>query len=51
MEVAVRKAVSVEDQIIRRYKSFEKALEKDLSSSQRMSQHRYSNENIDRSYM
>jgi len=51
MEVAIRKAVSVEDQIIRRYKSYEKALEKDLSSSQRMSQHGYSSENIDRSYM
>jgi len=51
MEVAIRKAVSVEDQIIRRYKSYEKALEKDLSSSQRMSQQGYSSENIDRSYM
>ena len=53
MRFAVKNAVSIEDQIIERYKSFENAIEKDISSSQRMGngKSRTPNENVDRSYM
>ncbi|MEN4007478.1 MAG: ATP-binding protein [Methanobacteriaceae archaeon] len=53
MNFAIKNAISIEDQIIKRYKSFENALQKDLSSSQSMSngKHGLSNENVDRSYM
>lgn len=53
MQFAVKNAVSIEDQIIRRYKSFENAIEKDISSSQRMGNGKSHkpNENVDRSYM
>jgi ATP-dependent Lon protease len=53
MTFAVKNAVSIEDQIIRRYKSFENALQKDYSSSKHGGNGKQStpNENVDRSYM
>lgn len=53
MFFAIKNAVSIEDQIIRRYKSFENAMEKDMSSSQHMGHGKLGkfNENVDRSYM
>jgi ATP-dependent Lon protease len=53
MNFAINNAISIEDQIIKRYNSFENALQKDLSSSQNMSngKHGLPNENVDRSYM
>ncbi len=53
MTFAVNNAISIEDQVIRRYKSFENALHKDLSSSQHMGAGKTNdpNENVDRSYM
>jgi ATP-dependent Lon protease len=53
MSFAIKNAVSIEDQIIRRYKSFENAMHKDLSSSQHMGRGKTNdpNENVDRSYM
>jgi len=53
MKLATKKAISIEDQIIQRYQTYENALQKDLSSSQRsVNPHpEYQNENVDRSYM
>ncbi len=53
MLFAVNHAKSIEDQIIKRYKSFENAIQKDFSSSQQMnvSKNQSPNENVDRSYM
>ena len=53
MNFAINNAISIEDQIIKRYKTFENALQKDVSSSQNMSNNKYGlpNENVDRSYM
>ena len=53
MLFAIENAKSIEDQIIKRYKSFENALQKDFSSSQQMSgsKNQPPNENVDRSYM
>ncbi|MBI5680126.1 MAG: ATP-binding protein [Methanobacterium sp.] len=53
MNFAVNNAISIEDQIIKRYSSFENAMHKDLSSSQNMSNGKPNvpNENVDRSYM
>jgi ATP-dependent Lon protease len=53
MKFAVNNAISIEDQIIRRYNSFENALQKDHSSSKHGGGGKQStpNENVDRSYM
>jgi ATP-dependent Lon protease len=53
MLFAVENAKSIEDQIIKRYKSFENAIQKDFSSSQQMNaaKNQSPNENVDRSYM
>jgi ATP-dependent Lon protease len=53
MVFAIENAVSIEDQILRRYSSFQNAMEKDLSSSQHMGGGKDGspNENVDRSYM
>jgi ATP-dependent Lon protease len=52
MNFAVKKAISVEDQIINHYQSFEKAVLKDSSSQQlSSSNNKHSNENVDRSYL
>ncbi|MDO8870637.1 MAG: ATP-binding protein [Methanobacteriaceae archaeon] len=54
MKLAAKKAISIEDQIIQRYKTYENALQKDLTSSQQsVNPHnkKYQNENVDRSYM
>lgn len=52
MNFAVKKAISVEDQIINHYQSFEKAVLKDSNSQQlSSSNNKHSNENVDRSYL
>jgi ATP-dependent Lon protease len=53
MTFAIKKGLSLEDQIIKRYHTIENALEKDLSNSQHIgNKHQaYQNENVDRSYM
>ena len=53
MNFAVNNAISIEDQILKRYNSFENAIQKDLSSSQSMGNGKgyRANENVDRSYM
>ncbi len=52
MNFAINNAISIEDQIIKRYSSFENAIQKDLSSAQSMSNGKSnSHENVDRSYM
>jgi ATP-dependent Lon protease len=53
MNFAISNAISIEDQIIKRYNSFENALQRDVSSSQNMSNMKQGlpNENVDRSYM
>lgn len=53
MSVAINKSISIEDQIIKRYKTFENAIRKDLSSSQHMSNGKpgSSNDHVDRSYI
>lgn len=50
---AVKNAISIEDQILERYHSFEQALEKDLSSSQKIhsGQKGIPNDHVDRSYL
>ncbi len=50
---AVKNAISIEDQILERYQSFEQAMEKDMSSSQKMHSSRKgtSNDHVDRSYL
>ncbi|MEN6290769.1 MAG: sigma 54-interacting transcriptional regulator, partial [Methanobacterium sp.] len=53
MNFAVNNAISIEDQILKRYNSFENAIQKDLSSSQSMENGKgyRPNESVDRSYM
>ncbi|MEM4524865.1 MAG: ATP-binding protein [Methanothermobacter sp.] len=51
VEAAIKKAIPVEEQIIRKYKSYENALQKDLTSSQHIHKFQGHHENIDRSYM
>ncbi|MDP3066002.1 MAG: ATP-binding protein [Methanobacteriaceae archaeon] len=53
MSFAIKRAISIEDQILDRYHSFEKAALKDLSSSQQMvsGKRNHPNENVDRSYL
>ncbi len=53
MVFAIENAISIEDQIIRRYDSFENALNKDLSSSQHLGNDKNHNlnENVNRSYL
>jgi ATP-dependent Lon protease len=52
MEFAIKRAISIEDQIINDYQSFEKAALKDSSSQQLSSSNKYHpNENVDRSYL
>lgn len=53
MNFAINNAISIEDQIIKRYNTFENAMTKDFSSAQNMSnrKHGLPNENVDRSYM
>jgi len=53
MSFAIKNALSIEDQIIKRYNTFENAFNKDISSSQNMGtgQKHNPNENVDRSYM
>jgi ATP-dependent Lon protease len=52
MEFAVKRAISIEDQIINHYQSFEKAALKDSSSQQLSSlNNNHPNENVDRSYL
>jgi len=53
MSFAISKSISIEDQILKRYSSFENAMQKDISSSQHMSKRKSHtpNEHVDRSYM
>ncbi|MGZ7048815.1 MAG: ATP-binding protein [Methanobacterium sp.] len=53
MNFAINNAISIEDQIIKRYSSFENALQKDLSGMKNMGngKHGLHDENVDRSYM
>ncbi|MGZ7159890.1 MAG: ATP-binding protein [Methanobacterium sp.] len=53
MNFAINNAISIEDQIIKRYSSFENALQKDLSGMKNMGngRHGLQDENVDRSYM
>jgi ATP-dependent Lon protease len=52
MEFAIKRAISIEDQIINHYQSFEKAALKDSSSQQISStKNNCPNENVDRSYL
>jgi ATP-dependent Lon protease len=53
IKFAVKNAISIEDQILERYQSFEHALEKDLSSSQKSHSGRKGtpNDHVDRSYL
>ncbi|MBC7090185.1 MAG: AAA family ATPase, partial [Methanobacteriaceae archaeon] len=51
VEAAIKRAIPVEEQIIKKYKSYENALQKDLTSSQHIRKSQGHHENIDRSYM
>ncbi len=53
MSFAIKNAISIEDQIIKRYNTFENAINKDISSSQHIGNgiKPNPNENVDRSYM
>jgi len=53
MSFAIKKSLSIEEQIIRRYKTFENAMQRDYSSAQHMrdGDDQMPNENVDRSYM
>lgn len=51
VEAAIKKAIPVEEQIIKKYKSYENALQKDLTSSQHIRKFQGHHDNIDRSYM
>jgi len=53
MSLAVIKSLSIEDQILKRYESYEKAIQQDLTSSHVIQdQHApFKNENVDRSYL
>lgn len=53
MSFAIKNAKSIEDQIIKRYKSFENAIQNDFSSAQHMDdgKGKTPNENVDRSYL
>lgn len=53
MVFAIENAKCIEDQILKRYQSFENAIRKDFSSAQQMGdgKNQTPNENVDRSYM
>jgi ATP-dependent Lon protease len=53
IKFAVKNAISIEDQILERYQSFEQAMDRDLSSSQKMHSTRKGspNDHVDRSYL
>jgi ATP-dependent Lon protease len=53
MEFAIQNATSIEEQILKRYNSFEKAVHKDYSSQQHLGSGKSNtpNENVDRSYL
>lgn len=53
MSLAVIKSLSIEDQILKRYESYEKAIQRDLASSHVIPDHHapFKNENVDRSYL
>ena len=53
MSFAIKKSLSIEDQILKRYKTFENAMQRDYSSAQNMGggDDQMPNENVDRSYM
>ncbi|AXV39683.1 ATP-binding protein [Methanobacterium sp. BAmetb5] len=53
IKFAVKNAVSIEDQILERYQSLEQAMDRDLSSSQKMYSTRKGtpNDHVDRSYL
>lgn len=53
MLFAIKRSISIEDQIINRYKTFENAIQRDHSSAQQMGKGKdhLPNENVDRSYM
>lgn len=52
MNFAIENAIPIEDQIIKRYSSFENAIQKDVSSFQSISgKYGLPNDNVDRSYM
>nr|WP_243687429.1 sigma 54-interacting transcriptional regulator [Methanobacterium formicicum] len=53
IKFAVKNAVSIEDQILERYQSLEQAMDRDLSSSQKMHSTRKGtpNDHVDRSYL
>ena len=53
IKFAVKNAISIEDQILERYQSFEEAMDRDLSSSQKMHSVRKGtpNDHVDRSYL
>lgn len=53
IKFAAKNATSIEDQILERYQSFEQALQKDMSSSQRMHSGKKGprNDHVDRSYL
>ncbi|MGC9517679.1 MAG: ATP-binding protein [Methanomicrobiales archaeon] len=53
MSFAVKKSISIEDQILKRYDSFENAMNKDYSSSQQMhnKKSKTPNDHVDRSYI
>jgi ATP-dependent Lon protease len=53
IKFAVKNAISIEDQILERYQSFEQAMDRDLSSSQKIHSTRKGipNDHVDRSYL
>jgi ATP-dependent Lon protease len=53
MNFAIKKAISIEDQILENFSSFENALQKDLSTSQHLGTGKNSprNDHVDRSYL
>jgi len=53
IKFAVKNAISIEDQILERYQSFEQAMDRDLSSSQKIYSTRKGipNDHVDRSYL
>jgi ATP-dependent Lon protease len=53
IKFAVKNAISIEDQILERYQSFEQAMDRDISSSQKIHSTRKGspNDHVDRSYL
>lgn len=53
IKFAVKNAISIEDQILERYQSFEQAMDQDISSSQKMHSAKKGtpNDHVDRSYL